>query len=88
MTDQPPVYTSKQTPTPATYTRAAVAGGSTMALPFAFQQVIGLIGGIIHDIWPAIREPSDAQSLAIGILLTGGITFWASFSIRGTKVGE
>lgn len=78
----------KQTPTTATYTRAGVAAGGVATLPFGFQSLILTINETIHAIWANVPIMSDDRALSLGILLTALPTFWAAFSIRGTKFSE
>lgn len=78
----------KQEPTKATYQRSVAVAGGTVALPFAFAQLFDFMGDVWHGIWPHIPDPSEAQCLAAGVIITGIPTFWASFSIRGTKASD
>jgi ABC-type cobalamin transport system permease subunit len=76
----------KQAPTQATYSRSIVATGNTVATPIVVAGVIGYLATVIQAIWPAFPMPTDTQDLYIGLAAAGALTWWSSFSIRGTQV--
>jgi len=78
----------KQEPTQATTTRSIVMAGNTVATPMVISGILGYVFDIVKSFYPLFPVPSETNLLYLGIAVAGCLSYWGSYSIRGTKVEE
>jgi hypothetical protein len=78
--------TIKQEPTGATYARSALTAGNTIATPVIAGGILGYVFRVIDTIWPTFVPPTEVECMYMGLAVAGVLGWWASFSVRGTKV--
>lgn len=76
----------KQAPTQATQTRSIVTAGNTVATPIIIAGVLGWAFQVIKSYSPDFPIPSETNLLYLGMAIAAGISYWSSYSIRGTKI--
>jgi hypothetical protein len=78
----------KAEPTQATRTRSIVTAGNTGMTPVVVAGLLGWIFDIVKSYSPAFPAPSEANLLYLGIAVAAGLSYWSSYSIRGSKVDD
>lgn len=77
----------RQAPTPATYQRSAIVGGTVLSANIV-KPIIAYLFSILVFFAPGIPVPADDVLWAVATVACAGGAFWASFALRGTRATQ